>query len=764
MADQRTVVYTVKVNTDDAKKGSRAMTLTMKSMSDDAKTATAKMQKLGDTIGKQYGANVKVAEESTKTIKAQIRQSASEASKAQKNFNVLSKEYRLLSSRIGRTADQQEQLNALYRLGSNATLTQKKRTLELVKAYQAQRAAGANVQRSFRGMRGQMQNFGFQMQDVAVQMQMGTNAMTIFSQQGSQLAAGFGPTGAVVGAVIAFAGMIGTLLLPNLFKSSKEIDNLTESLKGLAKTTGLTVEQSELLVLKEKEAIKEAAKKLETLKKEQKELEKTNKEAQKRLKIGQDSRNNDERVTKSLESYNRKLLENKVSQQEQNRIITQSNENVKVYQTAIGQSIDQNKKWKDSNKDIVDTLEDQVRQLGLSKSQLLELKRDQELKTLADQNANEETKEKVRLGYEELIVAARLEEQARATNKQIAENSKVQNAAIAAEKRLLTLRAGLTDSGKLDQLNARYQEEKLLLAGHHDELIALEKQYDRDKLQITGTSWEKYIDSLKTSAMDFETLSANMLEGSIQNLSDGIGNAIVNADDLGDALEGTFKSVAAAGISALVQMGIQRLIFSNLDVGLKGKEVAAHTTGEAVKTEATLAARTVEMLALKAVYIANVAARGGAETSLGALNAAAATAAIPVVGPILAPAAAATFTSFGTGLTATALGFAGAFDKGGIIPQGMTGIMSEYGDEMVNGVLVKGGQGGTRVTSREETAKIINNKSGGNTFTINSSGNASPEAIARATARLLSKPNKVLDTAVYDATKRGSTNRGKRFA
>ena len=47
---------------------------------------------------------------------------------------------------------------------------------------------------------------------------------------------------------------------------------------------------------------------------------------------------------------------------------------------------------------------------------------------------------------------------------------------------------------------------------------------------------------------------------------------------------------------------------------------------------------------------------------------------------------------------------AGAYDKGGNIPAGKLGIVSEYGDELVNGHLVKGP---ARVTSREDTAKMM---------------------------------------------------------
>jgi uncharacterized 2Fe-2S/4Fe-4S cluster protein (DUF4445 family) len=44
---------------------------------------------------------------------------------------------------------------------------------------------------------------GFQVQDIAVQLQSGTNAMIVFGQQGSQIAGAFGPGGAILGAVIA---------------------------------------------------------------------------------------------------------------------------------------------------------------------------------------------------------------------------------------------------------------------------------------------------------------------------------------------------------------------------------------------------------------------------------------------------------------------------------------------------------------------------------------------------------------------------------
>ena len=76
-------------------------------------------------------------------------------------------------------------------------------------------------------------------------------------------------------------------------------------------------------------------------------------------------------------------------------------------------------------------------------------------------------------------------------------------------------------------------------------------------------------------------------------------------------------------------------------------------------------------------------------------------------------------TTLGLGMAnvgATAgVAFAGAFDSGGRIPQNSVGIVSEYGDELVNGVLVRGP---ANVTSREDTARIMNGQGGGGGQTI----------------------------------------------
>ena len=80
-------------------------------------------------------------------------------------------------------------------------------------------------------LRGAMGNLGFQAQDIAVQLQAGTDAMIVFTQQGSQIAGAFGPTGAIVGGIIAVAGAITSALIPALTAAGNEAVQLPEKLQ-----------------------------------------------------------------------------------------------------------------------------------------------------------------------------------------------------------------------------------------------------------------------------------------------------------------------------------------------------------------------------------------------------------------------------------------------------------------------------------------------------------------------------------------------------
>lgn len=115
----------------------------------------------------------------------------------------------------------------------------------------------------FQFMKGGMSGVGFQLQDIAIQAQMGTSAFVILGQQGSQIASMFGPGGAMVGAFIAVGAALAGVLAPSLMESKSSSELLEESLSALGKIMTTTGEDTDVLterIIKLARANQQAAK------------------------------------------------------------------------------------------------------------------------------------------------------------------------------------------------------------------------------------------------------------------------------------------------------------------------------------------------------------------------------------------------------------------------------------------------------------------------------------------------------------------------
>ena len=102
--------------------------------------------------------------------------------------------------------------------------------------FKRMQAGAARFASGFRPMKGAVQQASFQLQDFAVQVGMGTNALISFSQQAPQLLSVFGPGGAIVGAVVGIGAAIGATLLPSLFQSKDAMTVLEDATKSLDET------------------------------------------------------------------------------------------------------------------------------------------------------------------------------------------------------------------------------------------------------------------------------------------------------------------------------------------------------------------------------------------------------------------------------------------------------------------------------------------------------------------------------------------------
>jgi len=133
-----------------------------------------------------------------------------------------------------RTLGMTKQELEIYRLkqngASDATIRAAKRMAALTAAKERDLKTNKKLGGSMRMIRGGFGQVGHQIQDVAIQAQMGTDAFIILGQQGGQIASIFGPGGALLGAFLAVGAALYTSFKP-------AVDDSKESLKSIIKST-----------------------------------------------------------------------------------------------------------------------------------------------------------------------------------------------------------------------------------------------------------------------------------------------------------------------------------------------------------------------------------------------------------------------------------------------------------------------------------------------------------------------------------------------
>lgn len=120
--------------------------------------------------------------------------------------------------------------------------------------------AGKDLGGQMRLMRGGAGQLGHQIQDVAVQLQMGTDAMIVFGQQGSQVAALFGPKGAMLGGLLAVGAALSGPVINALTGGSTALqkfrDDALEAAGSISELDGALREQAKAALRTElKEAL-----------------------------------------------------------------------------------------------------------------------------------------------------------------------------------------------------------------------------------------------------------------------------------------------------------------------------------------------------------------------------------------------------------------------------------------------------------------------------------------------------------------------------
>ncbi|EKO3713574.1 hypothetical protein P0F05_001216 [Vibrio metschnikovii] len=207
--------------------------------------------------------------------------------------------------------------------------------------------------------------------------------------------------------------------------------------------------------------------------------------------------------------------------------------------------------------------------------------------------------------------------------------------------------------GNKEQLAAieaeyRYQQE-IAEAEHQHRLNEIEAELRKQREEANKGYWQRYLESAKSNLENFDSLA----KATIDSFSSGMGNAfesmIFDADNLGDAMFNLTENMSRAVINALGRMAAEWLAYQVVQL-LVGKTMAQQ------------------------------------QAQMAGINAYTSTAAVPVVGPALAPGAmaAALATTMPVASSIGAMGIAGmAHDGIGRVPKANEGTWLLKKDEMV---------------------------------------------------------------------------------
>lgn len=737
-------------------------------------SAISDVDEVTEALTKQVGKNTTVEVQNQKTKKEAVsdgRRLIRQMESTKSKLREVNRFYEHQSKVVNQSADSQETLNAVYRLGAHATEKQKQEVTELVQKYQQVRKATDKTRGSFRNLRGVSQNLGWQLQDVAVQAQMGTSAFVIFAQQGSQMASSFGPAGALVGAFIAVAGAIGGVasaslkvkesaellketkidLLAVLRAESKEYGRLNQSqidylktqdgkvLKKLKKdlmTVNAALRSSNRLWNLSGKKLKEHNEKLEKQRASYSTISRQIEKVEKRIKSytsGVDNQNkaNDARIGALSELIKYYSDEGKAIGKSERQLaisgarkLKAGKEEIKIINAYYDRIEAENKLTKEvkeqdkanvladkSRSDRVKSINRLVETITREAEAIGKTRREIALLGVEELNASKATKDRINAAYDTIEAEAALAKEVKEQDEVNTDRDKLYQTRIKAIDRLIASIKREADSIELSkrQIALRSAEELNASKVIKDTINTLYDEIEADEIRTRGIKDQaKALRVREAARLTIEKAQKAQLKK---------GDPISGEVDLTrDNLVILFEQKKALGIAELEERKI-------IDALIEA-EVLRHSQRIAEIQGATLLSSMeqygVLTGALSQIFgqLNGIAEEGSKRAAalfyinqgISMANAivnteTAATKALDL-GPILGIPASQFVRTTGYASVGIIAGqtIAGAYDKGGSIPSGRLGIVSEYGDELVNGQLIKGP---ARVTSREDTAKML---------------------------------------------------------
>lgn len=223
-------------------------------------------------------------------------------------------------------------------------------------------------------------------------------------------------------------------------------------------------------------------------------------------------------------------------------------------------------------------------------------------------------------------------------------------------------------------------------------------------------AWSRWLESAENAFTDFDNLNAQVAENFTSRFGDAIEGVVFDYENLGDAAQGVAEGMARSVVNALGQMAAQWLAYQAVQL----------VVGKTTQASAGM----------------TMAANAQAQSVMAGLNAFTSTAAIPIIGPELAPVAASAAVAATQPMAATV----GTLALSGMAHDGIDSV-PETGTWLL--------QQGERVTTSDTSAKLdrtldnvqagmnqsgqsTSGASGSPTINVDARGASDPAAIRRA--------------------------------
>lgn len=157
----------------------------------------------------------------------------------QRTINSVTKDLKIQEAMLKNQGRSYQYVKAQIAGATDAELKQILAMEENIRKMKQQEAQMKGNNKTLRMMRGGFGQVGHQIQDVAVQLQGGTDAMIVFGQQGSQIVSLFGPKGAMIGAILAVGAALATSFKSGVDEATKDLDDFVDATRDQAAELGM---------------------------------------------------------------------------------------------------------------------------------------------------------------------------------------------------------------------------------------------------------------------------------------------------------------------------------------------------------------------------------------------------------------------------------------------------------------------------------------------------------------------------------------------